>query len=139
MFEWAIFWAAASAIATAVAAFIALWAMFRWKKQEELKAKMAFKLAIADYKYLLMQMPSQINTEDLRNKYPKERKKLTDLLSACNHAWLVTEDLLLSNELIISNWRNILTTHGHYLQGSRRSEELIMFCDVILKQKFIFS
>ncbi|ELQ6218467.1 hypothetical protein ACX4ER_003385 [Cronobacter dublinensis] len=137
--EWSTFWSAASAIATAVAALIAVWAMFRWKKQDELKAKMAFKLAIADYKYLLMQMPNQLNNEDLRNKYSSERKKLNDLLSACNHAWLVTEDLLYSNDVIVSNWQNILGAHGQYLQGFRYSEELVIFCDVILTRKFIFS
>lgn len=139
MTDWSTFWSAASAIATAVAAFIAVWAMFRWKKQDELKSKMAFKLAIADYKYLILQMPDQFNKEDLRNKYSNERKKLTDLLSACNHAWLVTEDLLLSNDLIVSNWRNIVNTHAHYLQGNRRSAELMIFCDAILSKKFIFS
>ena len=89
---WATFWSAASAIATAVAALIAAWAMFRWKKQDELKAKMAFKLAIADYKYLILQMPPQLDTDELRDKHSNDIKKLTDLLSACNHAWLVTEN-----------------------------------------------
>ncbi|HCI6897063.1 TPA: hypothetical protein NPP64_003448 [Klebsiella pneumoniae] len=137
--DWATFWSAASAIATTAAALIAVWAMFRWKKQDELKAKMAFKLAIADYKYLILQLPDQFDKEDLRDKYSNERKKLTDLLSACNHAWLVTEDLLLSHDLIVSNWRNILDTHAHYLQGSRQSEELVIFCNAILTKKFIFS
>ncbi|VGI65326.1 Uncharacterised protein [Klebsiella pneumoniae] len=100
---------------------------------------MAFKLAIADYKYLILQLPDQFDKEELRNKYSNERKKLTDLLSACNHAWLVTEDLLLSHDLIVSNWSNILDTHAHYLQGSRQSEELVIFCNAILSKKFIFS
>lgn len=136
---WATFWSAASAIATAVAALIAVWAMFRWKKQDELKAKMAFKIAIADYKYLILLMPNQLDTEELRNKHSNDRKKLNDLLSACNHAWLVTEDLLHSNDAVFSNWLKILDAHGGYLQGARYSEELVMFCDAILVRKFIFS
>ena len=136
---WSTFWSAASAIATAVAALIAAWAMFRWKKQDELKAKMAFKLAIADYKYLILQMPPQLDTDELRDKHSNDIKKLTDLLSACNHAWLVTENLLHSNDVVVSSWQNILDTHGKYLQGFRYSEELVMYCDAILARKFIFT
>ncbi|HBO0728143.1 hypothetical protein [Enterobacter hormaechei] len=136
---WSTFWSAASAIATAVAALIAIWAMFRWKKQDELKVKMAFKLAIADYKYLLLQMPPQLNSDDLRNKHFNEKKELNSLLSACNTAFIITEGLLLPNDLVVTSWRNILETHRHYLQGTRKSEELIMYCDAILRQKFIFT
>lgn len=136
---WSTFWSAASAIATAVAALIAVWAMFRWKKQDELKVKMAFKLAIADYKYLLLQMPPQLNSDDLRNKHSNEKKELNGLLSACNTAFIITEGLLLPNDLVVTSWRNILETHRHYLQGTRKSEELIMYCDAILRQKFIFT
>ena len=137
--EWTTIWSAASAIATAVAAFIAVWAMFRWKKQDELKVKMAFKLAIADYKYQVMKMPHQLDTEELQKNHSNERKKLNDQLSACHHAWLLTEDLLLSNDAVMYNLQQILNTHGPYLQGTRRSEELMIYCDAILTQKFIFS
>ncbi len=100
---------------------------------------MAFKLAIADYKYLLLQMPPQLNSDDLRNKHFNEKKELNSLLSACNTAFIITEGLLLPNDLVVTSWRNILETHRHYLQGTRKSEELIMYCDAILRQKFIFT
>lgn len=136
--DWAVFWSAASAIATAIAAIIAILAMLRWRKQDELKAKMAFKLAIADYKYFLMQMPSSLNSEDLRKEFQGEEKKLDDLLSACNNAWIATEDLLHSNKKVLSWWESILKTHRKYLNGSTEAEELLVYCDGILTLKFIF-
>ncbi|MEZ3498986.1 hypothetical protein [Pantoea sp. KPR_PJ] len=136
--SWSTFWSAASAIAPAAAAIIAVWAVFRWKKQDELKAKMAFKLSISDYKYLLLQSPGRLASEELRKEYKDNEIKRNNLLSGGNNVWIMTEDLLHANKTVVLYWTCILENHRLYLDGKLNAEGLIVFCDRILTLKFIF-
>jgi len=136
--SWATFWSAASAVFTLITALIALWAVFRWKKQDELKAKMAFKSAIADYSYILVQMSDNLFTAHLRSANALLAKQLVDKFAACQHAWFVTEGLLESNKKVIDEWEAIKIHHPLFLKGEVGNEELGSACISILHEKFVF-
>lgn len=136
--EWTTIWSAASAIATAVAAFIAVWAMFRWRKQEELKVKLSFKLAIASYSYQLTQMPEMLVGPALRSEQTNNAKKLSELLSACNNAWFACEGLLDDNKEVKSCWEYIFENNKKYLNGEIDSKSLGASCMGIVHKKFVF-
>jgi hypothetical protein len=136
--NWSVFWTAISAVSTASTAVIAAWAIFRWRKQDELKAKQAFKTAIADYSYALIKMPEKLNSDYLREKHAVDAQKLIDLLSACNHAWYLSEGLLESNKKVKECWESLFQKHKHYIGGTLSSSELGVHCIGILTEKFIF-
>ncbi|UNE77898.1 hypothetical protein IMY97_23020 [Pectobacterium versatile] len=101
--EWSTVWSAVSALFTALTAMLAAWAIVRWKKQDELKAKMAFKTAIANYTYLLTQMPVMLSIPYEGDVY-EDAKKLSDSLAACYGALMMCEGLLDSNETVAAGW-----------------------------------
>lgn len=134
--HWANIWAAVSAIFTAMAAGVACWALFRWRKQDELKAKFAFKKAIGDYAYQLIQLPPVLFIQDM-HKNTEHCQKLTDSLAACNYAWLMTEGII-TNEKVKFSWELLFNNHQKYLAGKISSDDLGAACMTILKEKFVF-
>lgn len=136
--EWSTVWSAVSALFTALTAILAAWAIVRWKKQDELKAKMAFKTAIADYSYLLTQMPVMLSIPYEGYAYTEDAKKLSESLAACYRALMLCEGLLDSNETVAVGWEFIFNNNKFYLNGSMDSTKLGAVCMGILHEKFIF-
>ena len=135
---WQTIWAAVSAVFSVIAAAIAVWALFRWKKQDELKAKLTFKLAIADYAYCLMELPEMLSIEEVRVRHQVKAQRLVDLLSACNHAWIAMEGLLERETEVVRSWNFIFDNHKHYLSGQIDRDTLGVYCMGIIEEKFIF-
>lgn len=135
---WPTFWSAVSAIFTAITALIAFFAMYRWRKQDELKAKLEFKKAISRYSYLLTQLPQQLNQPHLRQAYAQQGQALIDALSVCDHAWLVSEGLMEGNKTVKDSWEYILDNNKNYINGTLHSSELGVRCMGILHEKFVF-
>lgn len=134
--SWASIWAAISAISTTLTVIVAGWAMFRWRKQDELKAKMAFKNAVAAYLYQLAQMPDKIDLSNEQHK--KDKATLIDLFAACTFAWLGTEGLLVKNKSVNENWDYISNHHSKYLDGLEDDDKLGGCCYKILSEHFVF-
>ncbi|MEG5565813.1 hypothetical protein UXQ08_20100 [Enterobacter ludwigii] len=134
--EWQTFWSGVSAIFTAITAVIAAWAIFRWKKQDELKVKLEFKKAVGDYAYQLTQMPEIMFIHELQ-KYDADCKKLRDLLGICSYAWFNTEGLI-TNPVVNECWGIIYNNTNKYLNGKLHSEELGVACMGIANEKFVF-
>lgn len=134
--HWANVWASISAIFTAAAVGVAGLALLRWRKQDELKAKFAFKKAIGDYAYQLIQLPPTLFTQDIQ-KNAEKCQKLTDLLAACNYAWFMTEGII-TNKKVIQYWELLIGNHQKYLAGKMTSEDLGAACMGILNEKFVF-
>lgn len=143
--HWANVWAAISAIFTALAVVVAGWAMMRWRKQEELKAKMSFKQAIADYVYVLVQLPDFLGnspealTQGIRTPNLTENiETLKVRLRACHFAWIALEGLLEKDKVINENWHFIYDNHANYIFGKIKSRDLGNRALEILDHKFIF-
>ncbi|KLR40051.1 hypothetical protein [Enterobacter hormaechei] len=136
--NWNLIWSAVSAIFTCLTALVAIWAMFRWRKQEELKVKLSFKLAIASYSYQLTQMPEALVGPALRSEQVSNARKLSELLSACNNAWFACEGLLDDNKDVKSFWEYIFDNNKKYLNGEIDSKSLGAACMGIVHTKFVF-
>ena len=134
--EWQTIWSGVSAIFTAITAVLAAWAIFRWKKKEELKVKLEFKKAVGDYAYQLTQMPEIMVIQNLK-QYEADCKKLRDLLGICNYAWYNTEGLI-KNTTVTACWDFLLNNTNKYLSGNLHSEELGAACMGIATEKFVF-
>ncbi|MDK9356413.1 hypothetical protein QQF54_20545 [Lelliottia sp. V106_10] len=134
---WATIWAAISAIFTAAAVGVAGWAMLRWRKQDELKVKLAFKQAIGDYLFQLVKMPEVVFTKDIKEN-ENDCEKLTILYHACFHAFVMTEDLLANNEIVNERWESLFITHQRYIAGKCKSNEIDRLCADILCNPFVF-
>lgn len=134
---WTNIWAAISALATVATFCVAFLAMKRWSKQDELKAKLAFKQAVGDYAFQMIKMPEILFTKDLA-KYEDERKELMLLFHACLHAWLMTEGLLDSNKVVTACWEHFDSAHNAYLSGKKSNEQLYKYCEDILNEPFVF-
>lgn len=139
--SWANIWAAISAIFTALAVIVAGWAMLRWRKQEELKVKLAFKQAIANYSYRLMLLPTMLQQPNSSKHNPNldKYKELIDCLSACHNAWLLAEGLMEKDSEIVDAWEFIFENHKEYLCGRISSLVLGAHCTTILEKKFVFN
>lgn len=135
---WATIWAAISALFSMVAVGVAIWALLRWKKQDELKVKQNFKNAIADYAYCLMKLPESLEFEYQRVEYKEKIKELDSKFRACDYAWFATEGLLENNLSVNFFWKQIFDNHEHYLCGSLCSDEIGRYCMGILAEKFVF-
>ncbi|EKY3999560.1 MULTISPECIES: hypothetical protein [Enterobacter cloacae complex] len=135
---WANVWSAVTGISTFLAVVFAVWAMIRWRKQDELKVKLAFKQAISHYAYCLYNMPGmlQSNTDDvlIRDK----KAKLESALEACSYAWFNMEGLLAKNETIKVAWQSINDKHPKYLNGQLPAKDIGGHCATIMTAKFIF-
>lgn len=137
--NWSAVWAAISAFFAGLTAFIALWAMFRWRKQEELKAKLNFKMAIADYAFQLTQMPEKLDHAHIRHAQIDNCAELTRLLSACLNAWVICEGLLDKKENVVAAWDYIFENNKNYFQGALSKSAIGEKCIVILNERFVFS
>lgn len=143
--EWVTTWTAVSAIFTAVAAGVAVWAILRWSKQDELKAKLGYKKAICHYAYSLAKMPSSVIQVPKRPELedPKItvlRDELVLSFSRCTYEWFICEDLFKNNRTVIDNWNFIVENHQKYINGDMVDvHELVDACIKIMKKKFIFS
>lgn len=136
--EWQTIWAAVSAVFTAITALIAFFAMLQWRKQDELKAKLAFKNAISDYSLLLTQMPERLNSAGLRHDAAPQCKELSAKLAACASAWWMLEGLLDSDKTVCASWNYIFENNGKYFTGELGRRELGTYCMGILHAKFAF-
>ncbi|ENT4819210.1 TPA: hypothetical protein U2Q33_000742 [Citrobacter farmeri] len=134
---WGTIWAAVSAISTLSTVCVALWAMLRWRKQEELKVKLAFKQAIGDYSFQLVRMPVTIFTNEL-SKHENDMRRLSVLYHACIHAMAMTEMLLDENDVVSKNWDAFADAHTNYLLGKINSDDIDNICTNIINEPFVF-
>jgi len=131
---WATIWAAVSAIFTAAAVGVAAWAIFRWRKQEELRVKLDFKKAITEYSYVLSQMP-----ESLKHVPALEQAaELKRVFGKCTFEWMACEGLLGSNQRVSTNWTSLVINHSQYLAGDTDAYVLMTHCLEIMQEKFVF-
>ncbi len=137
--QWSTIWACISAIFSVATVGVAVWAMFRWRKQDELRVKLDFKKAIGAYSYHLTQLPNKLNAAHVRSSYSQRCQELTDLLGACNFAWLTTEGLVEENETVAECWNFIFENHQKYLLGEIEATEIGMRCMGIMHEKFVFT
>jgi hypothetical protein len=91
---WATIWSAISALFSVLTVVVAILALLRWKKQDQLKAKMAFKMAVADYFYDLAKLPIRLDNLELRNKCVNGINDLNTQFASCHHAWLMSEGIM---------------------------------------------
>lgn len=136
--HWANVWASISAIFTMLAVIVAGLALFRWKKQDELKVKLAFKIAVSEYSYCLLRLPLKLDNESVRIRHKEQAQKLVDLLSDCNIAWLSTEGLLKKDKKVVESWNYIFENNKNYLAGKIDRDMLGVNCMGILHKKFVF-
>ena len=115
--DWTVFWSAASAVFTGLTALIAVLAIFIWRKQDELKAKLNFKMAVANYSFQLTQMPEKLDQPNIRHTQVDNCQQLTRLLSACNNAWMICEGLLDKNDNVRDSWVYIFDNNKNYFKG----------------------
>jgi hypothetical protein len=135
---WATIWAAVAAVSSSLTVAVACWAMLRWKKQDELKVKLAFKLAVAEYSYCLIKLPCQRVDVSMVTPFKKEIGALIDAYAACNHTWDVLEGLLDDNKQVFEAWMYIHNNHKNYVAGKCDSNRLGACCLDIMKSKFVF-
>ncbi|HAU5660002.1 hypothetical protein [Citrobacter sp. Cf140] len=136
--HWSNVWAAISAIFTALAVIVAGWAMLRWRKQDELKAKMAFKTAIAEY--LVNAVLLSISYEKDKNEdeiHDQINKTLTDF-TACRHAWWMLEGLLDKDDCIKTAWDILSENNNKFVCGEINGDVIFSACRNILAKKFVF-
>ncbi|MCW4986263.1 hypothetical protein [Enterobacter mori] len=136
--SWANKWAAISAISTALTVIVAGFALFRWRKQDELKAKMAFKMAVAEYANILDQMPDFVKTFSARVQNEENIANLGFKFYALQNALLVCEDILKNHGGVEHASRKILQNHHRYLNGATSKVEARYACKLILKERFVF-
>ncbi len=112
--------------------------MFRWRKQEELKAKLNFKMAVANYSFQLTQMPEKLDSAKIRISVVQDANRLNELLAACNNAWMICEGLLDGNVEVKNFWEYIFDNNKLYFNGEIDSGLLGQACIGILQNKFVF-
>jgi hypothetical protein len=136
--HWANVWASVSAIFTTMAVIVAGWAMVRWKKQDELKVKLAFKVAISQYCYALLHLPEKLNGQKDIIANQAKISELIDKFNACYNAWMVTEGLLDKNKAVKDGWAFLYDNHQHFVKGEINSNILASACVEIMDNKFVF-
>ncbi|EIP1485098.1 hypothetical protein LRT33_003228, partial [Salmonella enterica] len=90
---WGTVWSAVSALGSIVTVTLGFWAMNVWRRQEALKAKMALKMAVADYSNALSQLPLSLS-RNVRIEKRAELRELNHKLNAVNNAFLICEHML---------------------------------------------
>ncbi|KNC88281.1 hypothetical protein [Trabulsiella odontotermitis] len=128
---------ALQAVTSVLTVVIALFALFSWRKQEQLKTKLAFKNAIADYANQLKKIASHHQRSTV-----EQNTKLEELFNACHHALLVTEGLLNDNKEVMEAWAVINNQVTQYMVSGGDPESIEKMnnaCDKILKEKFVFN
>jgi hypothetical protein len=112
--------------------------MFRWKKQDELKAKLNFKLYVSHYAACLASMPEKLDTAHVRNSVVAKCEELSAHLTACFTAKLVLEHLLDKEEEVGQAWDFIFKNNKNYFSGEMPKREIGEKCMVILHHPFVF-
>lgn len=135
---WATIWAAISAIFTAAAVVVAAWAMMRWRKQDELKVKLAFKTAIAEYLVSCVTLSVSFNNERNDTRLFEQKNKVLDDFSACRHAWWMLEGLLDDDEIVKNAWNFLSDNTNDFVSGEVRVDQLLIHCRNILSKRFVF-
>ncbi|HED3095550.1 TPA: hypothetical protein R4045_001085 [Citrobacter freundii] len=136
--HWANVWASISAIFTTLAVAVAGWALIRWKKQDELKAKMVFKTAVYEYLIGVLSLPSDHNGLRSTGEVAKNLKETMEKFTACRHAWLMLEGLLENDKLIKASWDYLSENNGKFLSGEIGETLIIQSCSNIIGKKFVF-
>lgn len=135
---WATIWAAVSAILTAVTVGVALRAMHVWRQQEALKAKMALKMAVAEYANALSQLPLNFGSPALRIEKRAELRELRHKLNAIMSACLVCEHMLEKYPRVMSCCNSLKEIHKEYVRGTDNNIQAKYCCHLILSQQFVF-
>ncbi|WP_231359836.1 hypothetical protein [Escherichia coli] len=135
---WATIWSAVSALFTVAAVAVAFWAMNVWRQQEALKAKMALKLAVANYSNALSQLPISLGTPNIRIEKRAELRDLRSKLNAVSNAVLVCENMLESYPRVLSCCRSLQDIHKEYVRGIGNNIQAKYCCRLILSQQFVF-
>ncbi|HEY4437674.1 MAG TPA: hypothetical protein VGN40_16105 [Lelliottia sp.] len=132
---WATIWAAISALVAMATVAVAVWAMLRWRKQDELRVKLDFKKAVCEYAYALTQMPPSLKniTE------PAKTEELKKIYGKCTFEWMACEGLLKTNKKVSENWAGLVSAHSEYLAGNVFTLVLMNHCLAIMDEKFVFS
>ncbi|WP_182629598.1 hypothetical protein [Pantoea hericii] len=136
---WATIWAAASALFTLLTGVIALWAMFRWKKQDELKARLNFKIAISHYATCLTSLPEYLGSGYIRKTHQNRCEELSTHFEECMTSKLVLEHLLDGEPEVLHAWDFIRQNHHRYFSGDLSKSDLGKECMVILNHHFVFN
>lgn len=136
--HWSNVWAAISATFTALAVIVAGWAMLRWRKQDELKAKMAFKTAIYEYLIGILSLPPEHKGVLSTGEDAKILKETLEKFTVCRHAWLMLEGLLENDKLIKASWDYLSENNGKFLSGEIGETLIIQSCSNIIGKKFVF-
>ncbi|MCR5990784.1 hypothetical protein HKW65_06260 [Enterobacter ludwigii] len=135
---WPTIWSAVSAIFTAAAVLVAGFALRVWRQQEALKAKMALKMAVADYANALSQLPVNLATPQIRIEKRSDLRDLRHKLNAINNAFLVCEHMLESYPRVISCCRSLPEIHKQYVRGLDNNIQAKYYCHLLLSQQFVF-
>lgn len=135
--QWSTIWAAISALFSIFAVGVAIWAMFRWRKQDELKAKLAFKTEIVKYRHYLWVLSSERSKKYDGHEGNTERLILLEnAFSDCQKAWVLTEGIITGP--VADHWKLIVLNHYKFLKGEVHTLDLIDSCELILQAKFVF-
>lgn len=136
--HWANVWASISAIFTAAAVVVAGWAIFRWNKQDMLKAKMDFKITIADYLTSVLSLHGVNRIAPATEKDAQLLLKAIDDFTKCRHAWWKLEGMLEKEKNIKAAWDALSENNNNFITGVIEEDEIIKHCSVILSNKFVF-
>lgn len=107
---------------------IAFCAMKEWKKQEQFKAKVNFKSAVAKYAYCLVALPSHLSPPGTTRDNPAKIDELTDLLAEAAFAWFSLEGSLVDNKHVTESWLFINDNHIRYVDGEISYHEIHTHC-----------
>lgn len=135
---WANFWAAVSALSSTATLGVAVWAMFRWRKQEELKAKQDFKKAVGVLTDTLAQLPLIFKDDAHIREYSDRLDDLTSRFVSAAHAWHCTEGMLDKNKTINDSWEKVDDLIADYVAGKCERTPISEACGIILRAKFVF-
>lgn len=135
---WATIWAAVSAIFTAATVGVACWAMRVWRHQEALKAKMALKMAVAEYSNALSQLPVNLGSSAVRIEKRAELKELRHKLNTLINAFLICEQMLDAYPRVVDCCHSLKEMHKAYVRGKDNNIQAKYCCKLILSQQFVF-
>ncbi|ENT2032614.1 TPA: hypothetical protein ACWKRV_001442 [Escherichia coli] len=134
---WGTVWSAVSALGSIVTVTLGFWAMNVWRRQEALKAKMALKMAVADYSNALSQLPLSLS-RNVRIEKRAELRELSHKLNAINNAFLICEHMLEKYPRVNSGCRSLSVAHKEYIRMRDNSIQAKYICHNILSEQFVF-
>ncbi|EMO5715238.1 hypothetical protein RVW00_000163 [Enterobacter bugandensis] len=136
--HWANVWAGISALFTALAAMVACLAMLRWSKQDELKAKLAFKTAVCVYSDQLTILPNKFNNANEIEEHIDALRALTDQLVTASNAFFACENTIFKHKEVVRNWRLIAANHEDYVLGKKDNSIMLNASRAIRQLKFVY-